>query len=188
MHAEGNDSPLAYGYAGAALPGALPVEIAGIHEVLDDDADDLHVLMGGAVAFGEFLEFLKHKGTAEYFAHKTFADVLLHVVEDSFVEGDAVRDLSLAFREIHIVAQGIDLVALTEEKAQAGAVGMRARQRDEILVGHQLAASYGEQDVLLEDGSEGGILSTADFCEALESDAGNVLRLYGKVKDLGKLF
>ena len=82
MHAEGNDSPLAYGYAGAAFSGAFPVEIIGIHEVLYDDADDLHVLMGGAVAFGEFLEFLKHKGTAENFAYETFADVLLHVVED----------------------------------------------------------------------------------------------------------
>ena len=90
MHAEGNDSPLACGYAGAAFSGAFPVKIIGIHEVLYDDADDLHVLVGGAVAFGEFLEFLKHKGAAEYFAHKTFADVLLHVVEDGLVESDPV--------------------------------------------------------------------------------------------------
>ena len=90
MHAEGNDSPLACGYAGAAFSGAFPVEIIEIHEILDDDPHDLHVLVGGAVAFGEFLEFLKHEGTAENFAYETFADVLLHVVEDGLVESDPV--------------------------------------------------------------------------------------------------
>ena len=188
MHAEGNDSPLSYGYAGAALPGALPVEIAGIHEVLDDDADDLHVLVGGAVAFGEFLKFLKHEGAAEYFSHKTFADVLLHVVEDSFVEGDAVGYGSLAFREVNVVAQRIDLIPLAEKEAQAGAVGMRAGQRDEILVGHEIASGYGEQYVLLENGRKGGILCAAHFRQALECYSGNVFCLYGKVQDLGDLF
>ena len=188
MHAERYHLALADGDSGAALFRALPVEIVNVHEILDDDPHDLHVFVNGAVPFRELLKLLQHEGGAEDLSNETLADVLFHVVEDRLVEGDAVGYGALAFREIDVIAQGVDLVPLAEKEAQAGAVGMRAGQRDEILVGHEIASGYGEQYVLLENGRKGGILCAAHFRQALESDAGNMFSFYGKVQDLGDLF